>query len=117
MKAMGKRSISSFLMMLFDAGRLLMAVVLALAIVAAVVGAGFAPSWSPTGEPNVVTGLTMSIPVSFTVDRTLGVRAPSLGVDRAEIVDVRGSLKYPVRRGAFFVANAVILVVMIGLAM
>lgn len=70
---------------------------------------------SPEVEPS---GLKMTIPVSFRVDaRTHRVRAPSLGVEAAQVQRVRGSLRFPVRRGAFFIGNAIVLVVMLAVVL
>lgn len=63
-------------------------------------------------------GLKMTIPVSFSVDaRTHRVTAPSLGIGQAQLRDVRGSLRFPIRRGAFFFGNAILLIVLLALAL
>ena len=54
---------------------------------------------------------TLTVPVSLAVDPPTGtVTSKSLGIGNAEIKDLRGSLKFPIRRGPFFLANAVLLV-------
>jgi hypothetical protein len=70
-------------------------------------------------KPSVeLPGLKMTIPVSFSVDaRTHRVTAPSLGIENAQIQDVRGSLRFPTRRGAFFFGNAILLIVWLALAL
>jgi hypothetical protein len=63
-------------------------------------------------------GTKMTIPVSFSVDaRTHRVTAPSLGVEDAQLQDVRGLLAFPVRRGAYLYGNMVLLAIMFALAL
>jgi hypothetical protein len=53
---------------------------------------------------------TMTIPVSLSADpATSTAVAPSLGIERAELRDLRGSLRFPARGGLFFAANLVLL--------
>jgi hypothetical protein len=66
----------------------------------------------------LVVGSKMTIPVSFSLDaRTHRVTAPSLGIEDAEIRDARGSLRFPTRRGAFFVGNVILLIFLFALAL
>jgi hypothetical protein len=64
------------------------------------------------------SGLMMTIPVSFSVDSSAHrVTAPSLRVEVAQIQDVRGTLRFPVRRGAFFLGNAIFLIVLLAVVL
>ena len=52
-------------------------------------------------------GTHMTIPVRFYVDTdTHRIAAPSIGVDRAELRDTEGSLRFPAPRGSFLFINA-----------
>lgn len=52
-------------------------------------------------------GTHMTIPVRFYVDADAHrITAPSLGVDRAELRDTQGSLRFPAPRGSFVFINA-----------
>ena len=58
---------------------------------------------------------TITIPVSLAVNPPTGTAsAPSLGIDDGEVRDLRGSLRFPIRRGPFFLANAVLLMLAMG---
>jgi hypothetical protein len=73
---------------------------------------------SASPSPDSARNTNMTIPVSFSVDaRTHRVRAPTLGIEDAEIRDARGSLRFPARRGAFFVGNMILLIFMFALAL
>jgi hypothetical protein len=53
---------------------------------------------------------TLTVPVSLAVDPPTGTAtSTSLGIDDGQIKDLHGSLKFPIRRGPFFLANAVLL--------
>src|SRR5262245_29694956 len=55
---------------------------------------------------------TITIPVSLATDPPTGTAAaPSLGIDHAEVRGLHGSLRFPIRRGPFFLANAALLMV------
>ena len=123
MKTMGKGSVSSFLTVLLSVGWYALALGLAL-MVCLVVASLFVD----------VSGWKVTIPVSFTLDaRNYRVTAPSLGIEDAQIVGgpsgfgfenvdtspspgaeradrlhVRGSSRFPPRRGAL-VGNAIVL--------
>src|SRR4029079_5737004 len=59
---------------------------------------------------------TITIPVSLAVDPPTGTaRSRSLGIDNGEIKDLQGALKFPIRRGPFFLANATLLVLVMAL--
>src|SRR5262245_31015764 len=52
-------------------------------------------------------GTTMTIPVRFYVDSdTHRITAPSIGVDRAELRDTHGTLRFPTPQGPFLFINA-----------
>lgn len=62
-------------------------------------------------------GTTMTIPVRFYVDEDAHrITAPSIGVDRAELQDVHGVLRFPARPGSFMFSNAAFLMAMFLLA-
>ena len=51
----------------------------------------------------LIVGTRMTIPVRFYVDADVHrIAAPSIGVDRAELRDARGSLRFPTAQGSFF---------------
>jgi Protein of unknown function (DUF2975) len=53
---------------------------------------------------------TITIPVSLAVEPPTGTAtSPSLGINNGEIKNLQGLLKFPIRRGSFFMANAVVL--------
>jgi len=55
----------------------------------------------------VSIGSRMTIPVRFYVDADAHrITAPSIGVERAELVDTHGSLRFPAPQGAFLYVNA-----------
>lgn len=96
-----KASVSSFLTMLLNVGWYVVALALTLTTCLAVVSAF-----------HDVRDAEIDIPVSFSVDaRALPVSAPSLGIEAAQIQNVRGSLKFPPPPGASLVAP-----VLLGLA-
>jgi hypothetical protein len=126
MRAMGKRSIASFLTVLLNVSWYVVSLGLALVTCLAIVSM-FVD----------LRGLTMTIPVSFSVDgrthrvtaRSLGLeeaqiqvgapgfgfevadKTPSPGSEKAQIQHVRGSLRFPTQRGAFFFANVILIIV------
>ncbi len=109
MKAMGRGSVSSVLMVLLNVGWYGTALGLALAACLAIA--------TPFMD---LSGSEMNIPASFSVDaRTFHVTAPTLGIQNAELEDGRGSgkLKFPPPSRAFFASTAVGLVVLLGLAL
>jgi DUF2975 family protein len=62
-------------------------------------------------------GTRMTIPVAVSVDSADRVQAPALGIDGAQLRDVRGSLQFASRLGPFFVANVVLILTLFGLAL
>jgi hypothetical protein len=134
MRALGKGSLSSFLAALLNGCWYLVAFVLALMVLLVVLspfveevpgltmmitvprGPDFTIDIQETSAE--VPGLKMTIPVSFSVDaRTHRVTAPLLGIEDAHIQHVRGSLRFPVRKGAFFYGNAILLIVLLAVAL
>ena len=128
MKAMGKRSLASFLAGLLNVCWYLAALGLGVAlIVVALVIFGATPR------------LEMTIPVTFTLDNAAHrVMSPSLGIDEAHVQGspgiafqydpkeegrspsagnfrIHGSLRFPAQKGAFLAANAAILIFFFGL--
>ena len=117
MKAMGKGSIASFLTILLNVAWGMVALGLALTALLLVLSP-FVEAPMEVDASLLVVGSTMTIPVSFSVDaRTHRVTAPSLGIEGAQIQDARGSLRFPARRGAFFVGNAIFVIVLFALAL
>ena len=119
MKAMGKGSVSSFLAGLLTVAWYLAVLLSAVAVVCVLLSLFVA-----------IPGLTMSIPVSLTMNPVQHVTAPSLGIAEAEIkgpgdgidfefgeissptrLRVRGSLRFPARRGGFLAANMMIILI------
>ena len=117
MRVLGRASVASFLTVLVNVAWGLVALGLVLTplmIVLAPVVEG--PVEVSAGWVGV--GTRMTIPVSFSVDaRTHRVTAPSLGVEDAQLQGVRGLLQFPSRRGAFFVANVVLVTLMFALSL
>ena len=67
------------------------------------------------GSPGI--DVDLKIPVSFSLDAgSHRVRAP-LGVDAAQIEDLRGSLRFSPRRASFVAGSAVVLIVMLALVL
>ena len=113
MKAIGKGSVSSALLVLLTVAwtfiALFLVLMTALAVFVANTGSPMvAVQIGPDGSPNVEAGgnVHMSIPVSFTVNpQTVHVAAPSLGIVNAELRFAQGELRFAPRRGAFLAAN------------
>lgn len=99
----------------------LIAVVLVLGVLLTVAGASVAVQIGPDGALNVDAArpnVTMAIPVRVRVDEdTVGVSAPRLGIEHAQLDDLQGTLRFPPRWGAFFVANLVLAFGGLGLAL
>jgi hypothetical protein len=63
-------------------------------------------------------GTRMTIPVRFYVDADAHrITAPSIGVDRAELVNTYGSLRFPAPKGYFLFVNAAFLFALLLLAL
>ena len=119
MKAIGKGSLASFLMVLSNVGWYGLAFVLAAIVVMGVLGLDIAVQMGPEGAPSLAgPGVKMVIPVSFAVDADMHrVTAPSLGIGEAQIRNARGTLEFRPRKGAFRIANLAVVIVMIALGM
>lgn len=118
MKALGKASLSSFLVVLVNIGWFCVALALLVAVLFLVAGEHVGMQIDSSGAPSVEVGhgVMMSIPVSFSVDpENLHVSAPSLGISEAQLRDARAVLKFAPQRGPFFIANAVLLVGLLSL--
>jgi hypothetical protein len=119
MRATGRNSVSAILVALVTVAWYAIAAVLALTVVLVLTGARVAVQLEPDGAPNVDIdrGARMSIPVSLSIDaEALHVAAPSLGIDAAELQHVRGSLWFPARGPAGWLAlGAVVLMLAVAL--
>jgi len=94
MKAMGKRSIALFVKIVLDV--FWYGVLICLGLVACLFVASL---FLNDLGPNV----TMSLPVSFNVDSdAYRVTSQSLGIESAQIRNVRAEVHFPVRKGGFF---------------
>jgi hypothetical protein len=115
------RSPALFLIVLLNVVRVAVAIVLV--VTAAIIGLAlfadirglemtvFPPSFGVAPESH--SGWTLTIPVSVTVEQGR-IAAPSLGIERAEIQDLRGSLRFPIQRGRLFIVNGLLLILGIG---
>jgi len=120
MKALGKASLSSFLVVLINIAWLCVAIALVAALLFLVAGSPVGVQIDANGAPSVEIGshVMMSIPVSFSVDpQAHRVSAPSLGIEDAELRGARAALKFAPRRGRFFIGNAVLLVGLLALGL
>jgi len=107
MEGMGKRSISSLLTVLFNAGWYVVVGVLALMLLLAAV--------SPFID---LRGATLDIPVSFSVNAgTLQGRASSPGLENVQVQSAHGSIRIPNPARALLAASAIIVVVMLGVVL
>lgn len=119
MKTMGRRSLASFLTLLLTIAWWLMALGLGGATLLLVL-APFTQSpievdasWLSVGSNS-----TMTIPVSVAVDaQTHRVAAPALGIEEAQLEDLRGSLRFPTRGGPLVAGHAVLLMLLLGLGL
>jgi hypothetical protein len=109
---MGKRPLASLLTFLVNLAFYVVAAVLVIAVVLVLAGSTVGLHIDFDG-PSVDAGsrVAMSIPVSLQVDAGAHrLAAPSLGIDSAELRDLRGLLRFPARKGPFFVANLAVVV-------
>ena len=124
MKVNRPRSPASFLIVLLNVVRVALAIVLvvtvviiALALVADIRGLEITvvpPSFGVSPESH--NNWTLTIPVSVAVGEGR-IAAPSLGIERADIQDLRGSLRFPLQRGRIFIANSLLLILAIGVGL
>lgn len=104
MKAVGERSIASFIRFVLGAAWWLVVVSLALLLGLLVL------SFFINLEGN---NLTMNLPVALDLNAPVHGSSPSLQTD-ARIEKLRGNLRFPVRNGAFFSASMFLIVLLIG---
>jgi hypothetical protein len=119
-RVIGKRSVSSFLTIVLAVAWWGIALCLALIVVMVAIGSNVAVRIGPDGSPSIEAGphVKMAIPVSFRVDDSAGgVTAPSLGIEDAQIQDVHGTLRFTPRMGAFVVANLILVIGLLALAL
>jgi len=119
-KSIKRLPISPLLFVVVNAAWYLIAVVLVLTVVLSIAGAGVAVQIGPDGALNIDAAhpnVTMAIPVAVRVDDRTPVSAPALGIPHAELRDLQGTLRFPPRWGAFFVANLVLAICWLGLAL
>jgi len=91
--------------------------VIALALVADIRGLELTvvpPSFGVSPESH--NNWTLTIPVSVTIDGGR-IAAPSIGIERADIRDLRGSLRFPLQRGRIFLVNSLLLILVMGVAL
>jgi amino acid transporter len=125
MKAIGKGSVSSALLVFLNVASAFLALILMVATAVAVFSAMngtqmVAVQFESDGSPNVDVGpnVHMSIPVSFAVDaNTIHVAAPRLGIQNAELRNARGLLRFVPQGGAFVVANLALVIGLLALAL
>ena len=118
------RSPVSFLIVLLNIVRVAVAIVLvvtvaviALALIADIRGLELTvvpPSFGVSPESH--NNWTLTIPVSVTIDGGR-IAAPSIGIERADIRDLRGSLRFPLQRGRVFIVNSLLLILVMGVAL
>ena len=112
MKAMGSRSVSSFLAALISAGFYTVAVVLVLML-----GLASVPLFTDLSN---IDNVEMSIPVSFNVETgVLRAAAPVPGNTKVEIRDAHGSgtLRFPPPSGMFLTTTAVLVALYLTIAL
>ena len=106
---------------LLSAGWVGVAIVLAVTLSLLAIGSNVAVQIGPDGSPSVEAlgpNVTMAIPVSFSVDpQRHQMTAPSLGIENAEIHDVRASLRFPPWKGTFFSATVAFVICLLILAL
>ena len=115
------RSPAWFLIILLNVVRVAVAIVLVvtvafigLALVADIRGLEMTvvpPSFGVSPESH--SNWTISIPVSVAIDGGR-IAGSSIGVERAELRDLRGSLHFPIQRGRVFIVNGLLLILGIG---
>lgn len=104
MKALGKRSIASFIRFVLEAAWWL--VVASLALLVGLLVFSFCVNLE--GD-----NLTMSLPVALELNAPVQGSSASMQPD-ARIEKLRGSLRFPVRNGAFFFGSMLVIVVFLG---
>jgi hypothetical protein len=107
MKALGERSIASFIRFVLDAAWWL--VVVSLALLAGLLVFSFGVNL----EGN---NLTMDLPVALELNAPVHGSSASMETD-ARLEKLRGSLRFPVRNGAFFSGSMFLVVLLFGSAL
>lgn len=118
------RSPVSFLILLLNVVRVAIAIVLVvtvaiigLALVADIRGLEIVVVPPEFGvSPESHNNWTLTIPVSVAVDGGR-ISAPSIGIERAELRDLRGSLRFPLQRGRVFIANSFLLILVMAVGL
>ena len=118
------RSPVSFLILLLNVVRVAIAIVLVvtvaiigLALVADIRGLEIVVVPPEFGvSPESHNNWTLTIPVSVAVDGGR-ISAPSIGIERAELRDLRGSLRFPLQRGGVFIANSFLLILVMAVGL
>jgi Protein of unknown function (DUF2975) len=118
------RSPASFLILLLNVVRVALAIVLvvtaaivALALVADIRGLEIHVVPPAFGvNPQSHNNWTLTIPVSVALDEGR-IASPSLGIERADIRDLRGSLRFPLQRGRVFIVNSLLLILAIAVGL
>jgi hypothetical protein len=118
------RSPASFLIALLNVVRVALAIVLVvtvaiigLALVADIRGLELTvvpPSFGVSPESH--NNWTLTIPVSVTMDGGR-IAAPSIGIERADIQGLHGSLRFPLQRGRVFLVNSLVLILVLAAAL
>ena len=104
MKALGKRSIASFVKLVLDGAWWLAAVGLML-LAALLVSSFFLELHGDN--------LTMNLPVALELDAPVHSVGPPVQTD-AQLEKLRGNLRFPVRKGAFFSGSLALVVLIFG---
>jgi len=94
----------------------LVAAVMVITVILVLVGSTVAVRIGRDG-PAVDAGpnATMSVPVAVSLEaRAPRVSAPSLGIDTAQLRDLRGTLRFPAHRDAFFASNLMLVMTAFG---
>jgi len=98
MKTIGNRSVASFVLLVLNVTRFVVAIAVPFIIAVMSIYVSI---------PG--TRLNISVPVSFSVDRGAHpISAPSLGATNADLRDVSGSLRFEPPKGVFLAINAAV---------
>jgi len=118
------RSPASFLILLLNVVRVAIAIVLVvtvaiigIALVADIRGLEmtvFPPEFGISPESH--TNWTIAIPVSVALDGPR-IAAPSIGIERADLRNLSGTLQFPIQRGRVFIVNGLLLILGIGVGL
>jgi hypothetical protein len=109
MRALGKRSVASFLTILLNVSWFISALLLLLSVALL-----FISPW--VGTPGIDVDLELPVTIALNPEAHR-VTAPSLAVTSAELRDVRGSLRFLPLRPAFVAGSAVALMVLMAVVL